>query len=144
MKLIKTLLPALALVLFLSSCTARLVDFTVISTKNCELGTNKLKSKRTEGKKTYFLGIGFNLKDAIDIALENAGSKYDLLIDGVVTYSNYPFVVIVKVKGKAVSTAEMTTMMGEEGFQEWCKTHNVLDPKTATAEDVEVIEETGK
>ena len=55
-----------------SNCTFRLVDFTTISTKNVNLNVDRSKGKKTEGKKTYFLGIGFNLKDAIDLALENA------------------------------------------------------------------------
>ncbi len=135
MKLSKLMVMALVFsaLLFNTSCTHRLVDFTVISTKNAEIGASKVKGKRTEGKKTYFLGIGFNLKDAIDIALESAGTKYDLLVDGVVTYSNFPFVIIVKVKGKAVSTQDMISSLGQEGFEEWCKTQDILDPNTAVA-----------
>lgn len=117
-----------ALLIGNSSCTARLVDFTIISTKNAEIGTNKVKGKRTEGKKSYFLGLGFNLKDAIDDALENAGADYDLLVDGVVTYSNFPFVTIVKVKGKAIKSGDLVTMVGDENFEEWCRNNNVLDP----------------
>ncbi|MEM6967322.1 MAG: hypothetical protein AAF573_21340, partial [Bacteroidota bacterium] len=96
----------LALVASLSSCTVRLVDFTVISTKNAEIGVDKSKGKQTTGSKSYFLGIGFNLKDALDIALEKAGPKYDLLIDGVVSSQSLPFVSKVKVKGIAVSSQD--------------------------------------
>ena len=130
MKSTKLILPFLlfSMFIFTTSCTTRLVDFTVISTKNAEIGVNKAAGKKTEGTKTYFLGFGFNLKDAIDIALENAGTKYDLLIDGVVTYTNLPFVVKVKVKGTAVSSQDLMGQLGEEGFNEWCKTHNVLNP----------------
>ena len=122
---------ALAVTLSTSSCTVRLVDFTVISTKNAEIGANKLKGKRTEGKKSYFLGFGFNLKDALDVALENAGSNYDLLIDGVVNYKSFPFVVVVEVKGKAVKSADLVSELGQEGFENWCLNNNIFDPNTA-------------
>lgn len=111
----------------LSSCTMRLVDFTVISTKNAELGIDKKLAKQTEGKKTYFLNIGWNIKDAADLALENAGPEYDLLVDGVVTYSSYPFVSVVKVKGLAYSTANLKAQLGAEGYSNWCKNNNIFD-----------------
>ena len=110
---------AITTCVLLSSCTVRLVDFTTISTKNVNLDIDRKQGKKTEGKKTYFLGIGFNLKDAIDIAIENAGNEYDMLVDGVVRYSNYPFVVIVKVEGVAVSTSAMKKSMGSTEFDEW-------------------------
>jgi hypothetical protein len=113
------------LLLTLESCTHRLVDFTVISTKNAEIGVDRTKGVAVEGKKTYFLGFGWNLKDAIDIALEEAGPKYDLLVDGVITSSNFPFVLIIKAKGLAVSSGELRAELGEEGFEEWCKNNNV-------------------
>jgi hypothetical protein len=123
------LMIALTFALALSGCTVRLVDFTVISTKNAEIGVDRSKGVQTEGKKGYFLGIGFNLKDALDIALENAGPQYDILIDGVVSYQNLPFVNVVKVKGVAVSSQDLRTSLGQEGYEHWCKTHNVFNPK---------------
>ena len=115
----------------LSSCTYRLVDFTVISSKNVDIGVDRTKGKQTEGKKSYFLGFGWNIKDALDIAIEAAGPEYDMLIDGVVTYSSYPFVSVVEVKGVAVKSVELKAALGEKGFEKWSKTHNVFDPKTA-------------
>ena len=131
MKRIKVLLMVIALVLSITSCTTRLVDFTVISTKNAELKIDKTRGVQAEGKASYFLGMGLNLKDALDNAFEKAGPKYDLLIDGVVTISNYPFVSIIKVKGIAVSTSDLKASLGTEGFEEWTKTNNVFDPNTA-------------
>ncbi len=109
-----------------SSCSNRLVDFTVISTKNAEIGVDRSKGKPTEGKKFYFLTM-WNLKDAIDIALENAGPEYDLLIDGVVTYKSF-FGISIKVKGLAVSSKQLRSELGEEGYQEWLKQNNLTDP----------------
>lgn len=122
---------AILLVFFLSSCTYRLVDFTVISTKNAEIGVDRTKGRQTEGSKAYFLGIGWNLKDALDIALENAGPRYDLLIDGVVSYQPIFFVAVVKVKGVAVSSADLKASLGEAGYEEWCKAHNIFDPSSS-------------
>lgn len=123
--------------LSVTSCSVRLVDFTVISTKNAEIGVDKTKAIQTEGKKSYFLGIGFNLKDAIDNALENAGPAYDLLVDGVVLYKPYPFVTIVEVKGLAVSSSDLRASLGEEGFKNWCQQHNIMDPNDESSFEVE-------
>lgn len=131
MKSRRLLLLAGALTLMVSSCTIRLVDFTVISSKSHELGFDKREGKRVEGSATYFLNIGFNLKDALDDALEQAGPEYDLLIDGVVTYSSYPFVTVIGVKGIAVSSRNLRASLGEEGFEKWCLEQNVFDPNLA-------------
>lgn len=127
---------ALAGALTLSSCSVRLVDFTVISSKNVNLNIDRTQGVKTEGSKVYFLGIGWNIKDAMDIALESAGPEYDLLIDGVVRYSSYPFIASVKVEGTAVSSSAMVAKLGEEGFKQWLKGQEVLSEETAV-----VIEE---
>jgi hypothetical protein len=129
----KLVVLAIAMIAF-SSCTHRLVDFTVISTKNAEIGVDRTKGKATEGQKGYFLGFGFNLKDAIDRALEAAGPQYDLLIDGVVSYQSLPFVIKVKVKGVAVSSGSLKASLGEDGYKNWLKSHNVLDTGSSSGQ----------
>jgi hypothetical protein len=130
---LKTSFILLAIVgsLTLSSCSMRLVDFTVISSKNVNLKVNRTEGVKTEGKKTYFLGIGCNIKDAMDVALEKAGPEYDLLIDGVVRYGSYPFVTTITVEGTAVSSSAMRASMSEAGYQEWRKDQNILTEETA-------------
>ena len=118
-------------VMTLTSCSFRLVDFTVISSKNVNLDIDRSQGVKTEGKKSYFLGIGWNIKDAMDEALEAAGPEYDMLVDGVVRYTSYPFVSGVTVEGTAVSTKAMKARMGEAGFQEWLKGQDVLTEETA-------------
>lgn len=133
MKNLKLPILALSMIFLTASCTYRLVDFTTISTKNVNLGIDKSQGTRVEGKATYFLGLGFNLKDAIDDAMEQAGTGYDLLIDGVVTYQNLPFVTIVKVEGVAVNAAKMRLGMTEEEYNSWLsenKAIQVIDDKT--------------
>lgn len=127
----KSLLIIAIAAMTLSSCSFRLVDFTVISSKNVNLDIDRAQGVKTEGKKSYFLGIGWNIKDAMDEALEEAGPEYDMLIDGVVRYTSYPFVSGVTVEGTAVSTKAMKARMGEAGFQDWLKGQNVLSEKTA-------------
>ncbi|WP_299152341.1 hypothetical protein [uncultured Christiangramia sp.] len=127
----KSLLIIAIAAMTLSSCSFRLVDFTVISSKNVNLDIDRAQGVKTEGKKSYFLGIGWNIKDAMDEALEEAGPDYDMLIDGVVRYTSYPFVSGVTVEGTAVSTKAMKARMGEAGFQDWLKGQNVLSEETA-------------
>ncbi|MEN8817732.1 MAG: hypothetical protein ABF274_12805 [Nonlabens sp.] len=121
----------MALSLSLGSCSMRLVDFTVISSKNVNLNIDKTQGKSVEASQGYFLGIGWNIKDAMDKALEEAGPGYDLLVDGVVSYSSYPFFASVKVKGTAMSTSKMKMSMTETEYQEWLAGLNILDPNTA-------------
>jgi len=132
----KSLLIVAIAAMTLTSCSIRLVDFTVISSKNVSLDIDKSEGIQTEGKKSYFLGIGWNIKDAMDEALEAAGPEYDMLVDGVVRYTSYPFVSGVHVEGTAINTRAMKERMGEAGFQEWLKGQDVL-----TAETAVVVEE---
>lgn len=113
----------------MSSCTFRLVDYTVISSKNVSLNFNKKNGKTVEGTKSYFLGIGWNLKDALDNALEQAGPGYDLLVDGVVSYSSLFFFTKVTVKGTAISSEDMAMQLGEEGFEKWLSGVEVFEPE---------------
>ena len=112
------------MVIALSSCTYRLVDFTVISSKNVNLNIDRSLGKKVKGDQAYFLGLGWNIKDAMDNALESAGNEYDMLVDGVVRYGNYPFVLVVTVEGTAISTSQLKAQMGEEGFQNWLDSKN--------------------
>jgi hypothetical protein len=116
---VKKLLILVLMLGALSSCSVRLVDFTVISSKNVSLDIDRANGKKVKAEKTYFLGIGWNIKDAMDKALEDAGKEYDLLIDGVVRYGSYPFIATVTVEGTAVSSRAMRNKLGEAGFKEW-------------------------
>ncbi len=77
----------------LPSC--RLVDFTIISSKNISIDVKK-DAQRVSGK-------GFTLKDAIDHAIEKAGSGYDALIDGVVYSGAFRY----KITGTPIKTSEI-------------------------------------
>lgn len=116
---IKNLLILTLILGSMTSCSIRLVDFTVISSKNVDLDIDRTQGKKVKGNKSYFLGIGWNIKDAMDLALESAGPEYDLLVDGVVRYGSYPFISTVTVEGLAVSSKTMKSKLGEAGFKDW-------------------------
>ena len=119
------LLIALSVLFMLQSCSMRLVDFTVISSKNCNLRIDKSQGIRVIGNSNGFLGVGASIKDAMDKALQSAGPDYDLLLDGVVRLNDYVFVSGYKVEGTAVSTSKMKAQMGVEAFEEWCKANKI-------------------
>lgn len=84
MKKINLFLALASCVFLASSCSQRLIDFTVISSKNVTLRLpDDAKGPRTTGKDMKFCGVP-QLKAAVDKAIETAGPGYDALIDGVV------------------------------------------------------------
>jgi len=116
---IKNFLAVVLMLGLLASCSIRLVDFTIISSKNVGLDIDKSEGKRVKAEKSYLLGIGWNIKDAMDLALEKAGPDYDLLVDGVVRYQSFPFIASIVVEGLAVSSSAMKNKLGEAGFNNW-------------------------
>ena len=56
------------IVLTFTSCSYRLIDFTVISSKNVSLKIDKTQGIRVSGTSNGFLGIGVSIKDAMDKA----------------------------------------------------------------------------
>lgn len=85
-------------ILLLDSCTHRLTDFTVISTKNVPIGDGahanfKKGNRRVSGKDTSHMILFFptgmpNMKDAIDRAIEQTPGAIGL-VDGVVKSSSW-------------------------------------------------------
>lgn len=104
----KVLIPvALVCTIALSSCNTRLIDFTVISSKNVTLRLpDDAKGPRTEGRDMKFCGKP-ELKEAVDKALENAGPGYDALIDGVVYQRSEVFRAGWVVQGTPIKTSKL-------------------------------------
>lgn len=111
---------ALVTTLMFSSCNPRLVDFTIISSKNHSVKFDKKQGKRVTGDSMKFLGIGADIKEAMDLALESAGPEYDVLVNGVVYQKNYVFVQGFTVEGTAMISSELKAMMGDSAYEEWC------------------------
>lgn len=129
------LLFMLATVLTFTSCSYRLVDFTVISSKNHNLNIDKTQGIRVSGSSNGFLGLGASIKDAMDKALQSAGPDYDLLIDGVVRKNDYFLVIGYKVEGTAISSSKLKASLGAKGYEDWCEANNVFEPSTATVQN---------
>ena len=91
----------------------------------------KSKGKGVKGKSFGVFGIGANIKDAMDKALQSAGPDYDMLVDGVVRMHNYPFWAGYSVTGTAIRSNEVKASLGEEGFKVWSSNQNILDPEKA-------------
>jgi len=105
---------------FLTGCTIRLVDFTVISSKNVKL-PSKAKGKRVIGEDcipVVIVPFGIpNMKEAIDKAIEGAGEDYDALVDGVVYQLNHFFIVgqmCYKVEGTPINTKAAISLKEDE------------------------------
>jgi len=71
-----------------------MLDFTIVSSKNVTIDVKK-DAPRVTAK-------GWTVKDAVDKAIEKAGSGYDALIDGVI-YSGF---LKYKVTGTPIKTSE--------------------------------------
>ena len=89
-------LTLMLLIPLVSGCTQRMIDFTVISSKNMQLQfPSEATGPRVEGQDmVLFVIIPFgtpNLKEAVDRAIEQAGPGYDALIDGVIYQKNLLF-----------------------------------------------------
>lgn len=121
----------IAAMLTLSSCSYRMFDFTVISSKNVSLKIDKTQGIKVSASSNGFLGFGADIKEALDKALQSAGPDYDLIVDGVVKGNYYFFVSGYKVEGTAFSTSKLKAELGEQGFEDWYKANNVFDPSTA-------------
>ncbi len=80
----------------LSACSARMIDFTVISSKNVSLDGQQRGTQRVTGSvctPVIVFPIGQpDLKTAVDRAIESAGPPYNALVDGVVNYQDKSFI----------------------------------------------------
>lgn len=81
----------------LASCTTRIADFTLVSTKNVDLTRNtsyKIENRRVVGKdkKSIIICIPTgtpNIKEAIDRSIEQAGPNCIGLSDVVIDYTSW-------------------------------------------------------
>lgn len=120
----------------LSSCSQRLVDFTVISSKNHAINFDLEQGIATTGKSMGVFAIGTNIKDAMDEAIVSAGPQYDILINGVVRAKSYIFYGGYVVEGTAVNSKQLIADLGQDGFEKWKKENNVF----VVSENIEIEE----
>lgn len=105
--------------LSLTNCSQRIASYTVASTKQTSLNIDKTKAVQVTGKSIGFLGMGANIDDAMNKALQSAGPQFDLLVDAQVKLVSYPLVSGFVVTGLAVNSKEMKSLLGNEGYQKW-------------------------
>ncbi len=103
--------------LIIGGCTQRVLDFTIVSSKQMHMRVKDSgKGNRVEGKDGVYwlitipLGIP-NLKEAVDRAIESAGPGYDALVDGVIYQQTYWYIITgysgYKVVGTPVKTVDL-------------------------------------
>ena len=102
MKKFLVLVVLLVVAFSFSACTYRLVDFTVISSKNTTVKGKVGKRVKGSDGKCVFLGVP-NMKEAIDRAIQQEPGA-DALIDGVLYQKVYPYYQVFEVEGTAINT----------------------------------------
>ena len=129
----KKLVTTSLILLLLTSCssTTRLVDFTVISSKNHSIKFDLSEGKQTKGESIHCWGSGANIKDAMDEALQNAGPQYDVLVNGVVREVVKLFSAGYEVEGVAINSRELIALYGNEGYEKWLAMQTIFDPVNA-------------
>ncbi len=108
-----------------SGCTQRILDFTVISSKNTNLRVkDEGKGQRVKGedKAVYFIFPLGNpqVKNALDRAIEAAGPGYDALLDGVI-YNHFNVFLLVgsfgfSVEGTPIKTSMLIAELRDQGI----------------------------
>lgn len=110
-------LGGLVAVLFCVGCSRRIGDFNALSSKNiyCEnTDLTKLpKTQGVEGKDVTFLGIGADLQDALDRALEEGDGN--LMVDAVVYIDSAPFVAGYRIRGTVIKVPYTSAVDGDAG-----------------------------
>ena len=106
---------AVVVSLLTSGCAYRLMDFTVISSKNVNMPKAKSQTRVTGEHCVLVVVIPLGMpsvKTAVDRAIEKAGGEFDALVDGVVTFDNRSFFFgkqCYVVEGTPISTGDPRT-----------------------------------
>ena len=113
------------LMILSSGCSRRMMDYTIISSKNMQLQIpEEAMGPRVEGKdEVWVVIIPFgvpNIKEAVDRAIESAGPGYDALMDGVLYETTYYYVLAAKIGYRIEGTPIRTSLVtlesrGEHG-----------------------------
>lgn len=141
------------LTLFLTGCVVRMLDFTVISSKNVEMKIkDTAKGTRVTGEDMTMSILGIplgapNLKEAVDMAIESAGPGYDALVDGVI-YRIYQFYIVFsksgyKVEGTPVKTREIITQLENNDGDQEISINGLLYHSSTRKDNTQAIKEIG-
>ena len=102
--------------LAITGCAHRMLDFTVISSKNMQLqiAPNAKTSRAKGSNKVWWIIIPFSnpsLKEAVDRAIESAGPDYDALVDGVIYRKSSWFFLVGSMAYEVVGTPINTSLL---------------------------------
>jgi hypothetical protein len=123
--------------LFISGCTTRVLDFTVISSKNTNLRVKDAgKGQRVVGEDMvgyFIIPLGQpQVKTAVDKAIEKAGPGFDALLDGVIFYKYNVFLLFgsfgYSVEGTPIKTSELIAELQNKGIdaKQYFAEHNLV------------------
>jgi len=115
-------------ILTFTSCSQTILNFSVLSPYVSNVEIAKSKGILTEGKSMSVFIQGLSIDEAMYDALKNAGGSYDMLIDGVVRFEQYPFIMMYVVKATAINSKDLKATLGEKGFETWCSNHRIFIP----------------
>lgn len=131
-----------AVLLFMSGCTTRILDFTIISSKNTNIKVkDSARGERVSGEDmaVYFI-FPFGqpqVKSAVDRAIEKAGPGYDALLDGVIYYKYNVFLLFgtfgYSVEGTPIKTSQIIAELKEQGIDpdQYFAQHNLISYNAA-------------
>ena len=116
-------LAIIMLTILASGCSRRMMDYTIISSKNMQLQIpSDAVGERVEGKdEVWVVIIPFgvpNIKEAVDRAIESAGPGYDALIDGVLYQTTHYYVLASKIGYRIEGTPIRTSLVSLESTGE--------------------------
>lgn len=123
--------------LVMTGCTTRILDFTVISSKNTNIKVkDTAKGDRVSGEDMvgYFI-LPFGqpqIKNAVDRAIEKAGPGYDALLDGVIFYKYNVFLIVgsfgYTVEGTPIKTSQLIVELKSKGVdpEQYFTQHNLV------------------
>jgi len=111
-------------------CAYPLLDNVTLSNTASSSDQIDVPGKEVEGTTYYPYLIGYNIRDAVDDAFENAGPEYDLIVNAKITVKYYYLLIYyskyVIVNGTAVNSKELIAQWGDEKYRQWLGSQNVL------------------
>ena len=110
------------LTLLASGCSRRMIDFTVISSKNTQLQIpSEAMGERVVGEHKVIVLLGVPLgtpeiKEAVDRAIQSAGPGYDALVDGVLYQTFGLMNAGFKIEGTPIKTSMVKGGLSADGI----------------------------
>jgi hypothetical protein len=125
----------------LIGCSTRILDFTVISSKNVNIKVkDSARGERVSGEDMavyVFFPLGQpQVKNAVDRAIEKAGPGFDALLDGVIYYKYNVFILFgsfgYTVEGTPIKTSQLIVELQKQGIdpEQYFAEHNIVRSTT--------------